>query len=114
MDSYSLNFYPSAQEVIDRTRCRQPGAAYGGFGKSNFTVDELAQLKAAIAAAGGVLRFLPGGGPGRPGTIGVRGITYPSARDAEVAGSRIISQLPSPLGGRLQPSARISPKKWGG
>jgi len=114
MDSYSLNFYPSAAEVNDRTRNGEPGAAYGGFSKSNFTVDELTQLKAAASAEGGVLRFLPGGGPGRPGTVGVRGITYPSARDAEVAGSRIISQLSSSLGGRLQPSARITPKKWGG
>lgn len=114
MDSYSLNFYPSAAEVVDRIRCRQPGAAHGGFSKSNFTADELAQLKAAASAAGGVLRFLPGGGPGRPGTVGVRGITYPSARDADLAGSGIISQLSSSLGGRLQPSARITPKKWGG
>lgn len=110
---YSLNFYPSAQEVVDRIRCHQPGAAHDGFSKKDFAADELAQLKAAALAAGGVLRFLPGGGPGRPGTIGVRGITYPSAQDAEAAGARIISQLNISLGGRLQPSARITPKKWG-
>jgi len=109
MVSYSLNFYPSAQEVNDRTRAGEPGAAYDGFGKSNFSADELTQLKAAASAAGGVLRFLPGAGPGRPGTIGVRGITYPSALEADIAGARIISQLSSPLGVRLQPSARITP-----
>jgi len=109
-NSFSLNFYPSRQEISTRG----PGGQYAGFSRKDFETADLEDLREAAVQIGGVLRFLPGSGPGMPGTVGVREVTFSSEGDAIRAGHQLISWLSPTLGSRLTPTARITPRKRGG
>lgn len=108
--AYVLNFYPSRAEYVSRG----DNYGFGGFGSKDFTGAEKAELRAAMTSLGGNMRFLPGGGPGAPGTVGLRGVEFATESDADTAATQILNSLSPTLRDRLKPRVRTSPKKWGG
>lgn len=106
-----INLFPS------RAEAKMQGVSFPFFTASHFTPEEKAELKSVIASLGpsAKMTFTPGEGAGGVGSVGIRGITFPSQQDATDAANNVISMLSKPLAKRLAPGRpRIAPRKWGG
>lgn len=106
-----INLYPS------RAEAKAQGHAFAFFSAKHFTPAEKSEMQTAIASLGpgAKMTFTPGEGAGGVGSVGIRGITFPTQQEATDAANDVISMLSKPLAKRLAPGRpRIAPKKWGG
>ena len=106
-----INLFPS------RAEAKAQGSEFAYFTAKHFTPAEKSELQTAIASLGpgAKMTFTPGEGAGAVGSVGIRGITFPTQQEATDAANDVISMLSKPLAKRLAPGRpRIAPKKWGG
>lgn len=105
-----INIHPSKAEIAQRG-----GSSIGYFNASHFTAQEKAELQSAIASIGGKMIFAKGQGIGGVGSVGIRGITFPTEQEAVDAAEEVISMVSPPLAARLRPGRpRPAPRQWGG